>query len=1284
MSDVDRIAELLSRYGGAAAADREAMLRDHPTDAAGISAWFEARELLQRYYEEDPLEPTPPRQVGDFEIKRLIGRGGMGSVYEAEQGELQRRVALKILHPSVATTPRTRRRFEREARVTAQLHHTNIVTVHAMGRDGDHLYFAMELVDGEPLDRVLEHLRDTRADKLTDPALERLVSDLQGPGRFDRIARTFADVADALDVAHERGVIHRDVKPSNLILSEDGLLKLTDFGLARLMGEELAVTRTGESIGTPLYMSPEQVRPRDEHIDGRTDVYSLGATLYELLTLERMHAGEGIAGVCRDILDGEPRPIREIDAHVPRDLATIVGKATEKERADLYATAGALGRDLRAFAEGRSITARSVGPLGRQWRRVKRHKIRSSLVAVVLLLAIVGTALGLSLHAAHEAETSAQYDAFVRTGHESMARHGAYVPRGLFDPVDIHPIRDAALVIAAFDRAIQCRPERYEAYFGRALVRGRSIEDRLADVDAARARGLSAYTHRVFRGFLFADAGRHDEAEAEAAKARTLPREDDRTAFFEGKVLAIQHRHEEAIERYTQAIRNTTSADTLYHLAHYERGLVEEGRGNYAAALQDYARVFRDGAHDATLPIRIASLWRAIGQEEQAELIFQSAIDRARKQYGVDDWLLMWSACSQQHGRDGRWREVVSSAAFERFPQSATICAWRAVRLADDGKAGEAEAMLARAEALSPGDPEILECRGELHCHLQNWEAAERAFEQVLAADPENVAATRQLGVVLSRQLRFEVAAKVARRLVELRPYEAEAHANLAAMLINTRRYEEAERAVERGLALDPRDAMLYQVQVKLANWRRDFEAAYAAARMMCDLDPSATAWSVLAGALNNVGQYEEAEAAARRSIQADPSHDGGWFVLAYAVEACGRLEEALTAYRHASALRDARLPGNGSQENVARLLRLLGQTEDARLALAEAMKLKPRDDVVFRMRAYELRYARRYDEALSDLDGAIALRPSDPLYHLDRAKFLLEAGRNGDPLQALAEAESRGAAGYDFEWLRWVIHKRSGNSQEAALALTRTVEAARKDLEIAERAAAKDLQDTRLQRALMRAHLKVGDVLSERGDLDTALERFRDALTLAESLDANDPGNGRLQGELASIKVRAGRAELLVGARQPTDAGDHLTFGRALYGQGRFARSAEHFRTALVDKQIRADLGRGNLYDAACSAALAASKVGDEAAATWRQQALVWLREDFAQRLAALKAARAQDVEEKRKRTEAMWKSHMKHARVNDSDLAILRGTPEFDAIIKEMSAAGETESREPASVGK
>ena len=324
------------------------------------------------------------KRLGDFQIVREIGRGGMGVVYEAVQVSLGRRVALKVLPPRAAPDQQYVERFQREAQAVARLDHPNIVPIYARGTARSTHYYAMKLVEGRPLSDVVAGTRARRAASGTadrGPEVSRR--------DFRKAARLIAQVAHALEYAHSRGVVHRDIKPSNLILIPEGQVMITDFGLARLLGAP-TMTISGQLLGTPVYMSPEQIRVRQQRIDHRTDIYSLGVTLYELLTLETPFRGPTPQAVLHQILDREPAPPRRLDPRIPKALQTICLKAMEKDPGRRYQSAALLAQDLSRFLKGLPITGRPVGPVGRLRRRAARHPRLTAVMAagaVTLLVA---------------------------------------------------------------------------------------------------------------------------------------------------------------------------------------------------------------------------------------------------------------------------------------------------------------------------------------------------------------------------------------------------------------------------------------------------------------------------------------------------------------------------------------------------------------------------------------------------------------------------------------------------------------------------------------------------------------------------------------------------------------------------------------------------------------------------------------------------------------------------------------------------------------------------------
>jgi serine/threonine protein kinase len=378
-----------------------------------------------------PRDAAAPRRLGEYQIVREIGRGGMGVVYEAEQESLGRRVALKVLARGAPADARHVERFQREARAAARLHHTNIVPVFAVGQEGGTHYYVMQYIEGRPLDEVIEELRRLRDaagrgvgppaegtppgseaprhDGAADPAAGRpteaggstdppaasssgLLSDPQRPFAKS-VAHLGVQVADALEYAAAQGVLHRDVKPSNLLLDVWGTVWLTDFGLAKASGAA-DLTRSGDLLGTLHYMAPERFRGQ---ADARSDVYALGLTLYELLALQPAFDAADQAQLVGRITAGGPPRLDRLSPRLPRDLVTVVHKAMARDPADRYQTAGALAEDLRRFLDDRGIVARRAGLAEQGWRWCRRNPTVAGLVAALLALLLLATGGGLVL-----------------------------------------------------------------------------------------------------------------------------------------------------------------------------------------------------------------------------------------------------------------------------------------------------------------------------------------------------------------------------------------------------------------------------------------------------------------------------------------------------------------------------------------------------------------------------------------------------------------------------------------------------------------------------------------------------------------------------------------------------------------------------------------------------------------------------------------------------------------------------------------------------------------------
>ncbi len=372
-------------------------------------------------------------ELGDYRLVRELGRGGMGIVYEAEQVSLGRRVALKVLPFTAALDPAQLRRFQTEAHAAAQLHHTNIVPVFSVGCERGVYYYAMQFISGRTLAQIISEQKRAESSS-REPSWPRSAPSVLGTtsdrARFRLVAELGIQAAEALDHAHRLGIVHRDIKPANLLLDIRGNLWITDFGLARLQ-DEAGLTMTGDILGTLRYMSPEQALAHRGLVDHRTDIYALGVTLYELLTLRPAVAGTDRQELLRRIAQEEPIAPRRIEPGIPRELETILLKAMAKEPANRYATARDLADDLRRFLADRPIRARRPTAWERVVKWARRHPSVVASALIVSTLALVGSSVGTALVWREQGRTKAALAAESVLRSEAV-RHEQVIRRHLY------------------------------------------------------------------------------------------------------------------------------------------------------------------------------------------------------------------------------------------------------------------------------------------------------------------------------------------------------------------------------------------------------------------------------------------------------------------------------------------------------------------------------------------------------------------------------------------------------------------------------------------------------------------------------------------------------------------------------------------------------------------------------------------------------------------------------------------------------------------------------------
>ncbi len=769
----DLIVKYIDRMNDGEKLDRNDILAEQPYLGQEII------EHLETFIEFGSTDgETPPLgTLGDYTLRRQIGRGGMGVVYEAWQNSMDRRVALKVLPAGIAADTRACARFMREAQAAGKLSHQNVVHVHGMGVEEKIPYYAMEYVDGETLAQVLVKIKD--AEPETDTSFGRQ-DDI---AYFGNIARAFANVADGLQHAHSKGVIHRDIKPSNLILDHEGRLRILDFGLARLEGQE-SITISGDVVGTPLYMSPEQARRRKIEVDHRTDVYSLGATMYEALCGRPPFRGKDHADTLSQIIEWDPLDVRRVNPRVPKDLETISLKCLRKEADDRYGTAEALAQDLRRFVRGDPIEARPQSALEKLTRRLWKHRWRlaASAVACVLLIVtgfllyrhaktkqkqdrdlyedrVVSAALALPSLALLEGDPGGDIAILSRTM-THMTRY--YLPRIRTQPGK-GPLNK---LLGSLNEAVELRLPRPEAHYYKARVLGLLKRDAEASAELDRAIEQSP-------GFV----------PAQFLKARLLRRLGD-TAGADGVLNDLRDyepgtwqfqwlKAYEALQRFRWR-RVARAFDTLY-LTYMDQGEPYLGAaqesflarakarletGDYHSAIEDFIAARAHWPRSTATDLFLGAAYAFANNCVQSERTFRRL---CRASHETDEAILL---ISHMYFQSHRFRR--SMAWINRISVETVRRTWLARCLLREKLPSEAEVEARKAVGCDPTFLPALYIWGLALASLERYEDSERAFRRILDLDRDYVLALQELGWVLCQLDRADEGMAFLRRAIAL------------------------------------------------------------------------------------------------------------------------------------------------------------------------------------------------------------------------------------------------------------------------------------------------------------------------------------------------------------------------------------------------------------------------------------------------------------------------------------------------------------------------------------
>jgi serine/threonine-protein kinase len=788
-------------------------------------------------------------QVPGYEVESVLGQGGMGVVYRAKHLRLNRTVALKMLLAGPFARPQERQRFRREAEAVAGLRHANIVQVYDSGESDGRPFFTMEYIEGGTLSQKLNGTPLSARDA----------------------ASLVATLSDAVGAAHANGIIHRDLKPANVLLTADGTPKVADFGLARSLEGETGLTRTGVAMGTPSYMAPEQYRGDAKAIGTVTDVYALGAILYECLTGRAPFRAESAAATFQQVLSDDPVPPSHLNPRVPRDLETICLKCLEKEPLRRYPSAAALAEDLRRFGRGEPIVARPVGRLGRAAKWVRRRPTAAALLAAGLLglagvlAAVVWYVDDRARVQSEEGMRGAQVNREANVALAEAERHLKSLRAKLDDPVQV---RELLSDIDRWQGLVEQARETYQ----RAVSACVGNEGLVAEETQARLRAVAAAVVR-------------EQAAYELAKEL-----DD---------IAV-----EALASYDSRASRQRKA-----VADYERLFAKQSLDIRQPGTDWFALVIRSS------PARFALIAALDNWAYFAELINDVLVRRL---------LELARAADPDPWRDRLRNQVVRAdrEALTRLAEEVDVGRQSPTVLASLGQllnwnGADPAALYARALLDHPRDFWL-----NLNAAMsaKQPEARSGLAHAALAVRPGSALAYVIITYSLLQQRDWATALVAAKRTIKMNPSYTVGHIQVGLALRDKKDLPGAIAAFKAAVDLDPDYSAPYWLLGEVFLLQEDWAAAANAYRKGTDRACTAAAfWKRggrpprLADELRKLKDQPEAIAVFQKAVELDPGDFLSHYILGQVFEQQGRYAEAEHAYLGATKAQPAFVPAHCS-----------------------------------------------------------------------------------------------------------------------------------------------------------------------------------------------------------------------------------------------------------------------------------------------------------------------------------------------------------------------------------
>jgi len=835
---------------------------------------------------------------GDYELLKVIGRGGQGVVYRARQKSLNRTVALKVIGLGHWATEGHLKRFRREAEAAASLDHSGIVPIYEVGERDGSCYFSMKLIEGGQLDDVSKH----------------------EPISIRRAVELIAKVARTVHYAHEHSILHRDIKPGNILLDQKGEPHLTDFGLARLVESESTVTRTMEVLGTPSYMAPEQAVGNNSAVGTASDVYGLGAVLYQLLTGHPPFAGGTTYETIKLLLDTEPRPPRLWNSKIDRDLSTICLKCLEKDPKRRYSSAVALAEDLERWLKHEPIQARRTGPFARGKKWVQRNPTSALLAtSLVALAASAGWIVWKSEFIGHPVITNGV--AVLPFENLSPDPDNAYFAEGIQDEILTRLASIAGLkVISRTSTQQYLSKPRNLSQIAKQLGVTNILEgtvQKAADQVRVNVQLINAQSD----SHLWADTYDRKLTDIFGVESEIAKR------VAQSLQAKLTGREEQAL-----AVEPTNNPEAYEA---YLRGLAFEARSGNAFLIGDLAE-------------KATSFY-----ERAVELDPKFAVAWARLSRA--DALLYFNRNDTASATRGDAAKYALENAQKLEPNSPeTLLALGYYQYWVLGDYGAAKTTFGRVSKIVPGNSEVLMALGYVARRQGNWDQSIAYFQQALNLDPRNVELLIDTASTYGMRRQFPAALKLYDRALDIAPNDP---GMIAAKADTYQAQGNMSEAAKLLLEVNAQTNLDSAFRIKITQLRLERNYGEAIRLLQTRLTQShfaSEAWKGLAQvdlALMNrlagdtAGAKLTAEEARNRLEQLYRGQPDNGFVaalLSLAYAAMGQKDWALKAAERAVMLlpsaKDA-LEGPAMEENLARIQTIFGENSRAITILTELLQ---------------------------------------------------------------------------------------------------------------------------------------------------------------------------------------------------------------------------------------------------------------------------------------------------------------------------------------------------------